>query len=161
MEVYLAEYLSQYYFLVSLPLRKQQFSSNIHKNNYIYKQDSTAVSEASAHANPASTSGYHHPCLPHQQFCPLNCPEGYLTGSGGCQFCICYQSNVTGQFVKIKINIIEQTFHRNCSPALLQGEFTKFSENFRNDNYLFTSFKNLTDKTSPDYMNFPCRRVMS
>lgn len=57
--------------------------------------DSTAVSEASAHANPASTSGYHHPCLPHQQFCPLNCPEGYLTGTGGCQFCICYQSNVT------------------------------------------------------------------
>lgn len=57
--------------------------------------DSTAVSEASVHANPASTSGYHHPCLPHQQFCPLNCPEGYLTGTGGCQFCICYQSNVT------------------------------------------------------------------
>lgn len=158
MEVYLAEYLSQYYFLVSLPLRKQQFSSNIHKNNYIYKQDSTAVSEASVHANPASTSGYHHPCLPHQQFCPLNCPEGYLTGTGGCQFCICYQNNVTGQFVII--NIIEQTFHRNCSPALLQGKFTKFGENFRNDNYLFTSFKNLTDKTSPDYMNFPCRRVM-
>uniref|UniRef100_A0A8W8P4Y2 Antistasin-like domain-containing protein n=1 Tax=Magallana gigas TaxID=29159 RepID=A0A8W8P4Y2_MAGGI len=57
--------------------------------------DSAAVSEASAHGYPASTSGYHHPCLPQQQFCPRNCPEGYLTGSGGCQFCICYQGNVT------------------------------------------------------------------
>nr|XP_022304120.1 cysteine-rich motor neuron 1 protein-like isoform X2 [Crassostrea virginica] len=57
--------------------------------------DSSETAAANSHANPVSTSGYHHPCLPHQQFCPLTCPEGFVNGSGGCQFCICYQSNVT------------------------------------------------------------------
>ncbi|XP_061170383.1 uncharacterized protein LOC133179706 [Saccostrea echinata] len=69
-------------------------------------QDSAAIAQSQnshanpqsisgSHANPQSISGYTHPCLPHQQFCPLNCPEGFMTGNGGCQFCICYQSNIT------------------------------------------------------------------
>lgn len=97
----------------------------INKSNVYIIQDSAAVSEASAHGYPASTSGYHHPCLPQQQFCPRNCPEGYLTGSGGCQFCICYQGNVTGQFVIMQTYAIKQTVNSNCSHDLCRVNWQK------------------------------------
>lgn len=53
-----------------------------------------------------------------------------------------------------------RTFHCNCGTVLLQGKLTKFGEIWCNISCLIYVINYLPTKTSPNYINMPCKKAV-